>query len=126
MALAPSYGFDPLTGKGFQSNQFEQLLDRIRDIPPDKICFFEISDVLKPDPPLKKGSDFDAWHDENGSDAKPRSSWVLCARCTPYVGKSAGKGVRSTEDLGSARVAEIAKAVFSTGFRGLPQALPSV
>ncbi|KAK8843513.1 hypothetical protein IAR55_007173 [Kwoniella newhampshirensis] len=117
MCLAPSYGINPTSSQLISQETFSALLDRIRALPKETICYFEISDVLSPNPPLLQGSPFDDWHKKQGGGPE-RSSWVMCARAVPYVGRSAGKEVKGEEDLGVARVAEVAKAVFSTGFRG--------
>jgi hypothetical protein len=118
MALAPAYGFEPTTGEGYTSSDVSALLDRISQLDPAKICFFEISDVQRPDPPLYKGSPYDEWAKAQPESTPARSNWVLTARSIPYIGRKLGKDVKSEKDMGAARVAEVARAVFSTGFRG--------
>ncbi|OCF60344.1 hypothetical protein L486_03026 [Kwoniella mangroviensis CBS 10435] len=121
MALSPTYGYDPLSSTPPSPSNFEELIKRIKDIPKEFIFYLEISDVLPPNPALLDGSPFDEWHKSQGPNNPTRSTWVLCARALPYIGRSAGKGVRDDKkdlDLGVARVGEVTKAVFSTGFRG--------
>ncbi|WVF67203.1 hypothetical protein IAT40_001951 [Kwoniella sp. CBS 6097] len=118
MALSPDYGYDPTSSTAPSEQTFQDLLNRIRAIPKEDIAYFEISDVLAPSPPLLGGSKYDEWHKKQGEGNPTRSSWVLCARVVPYVGRGAGNDVRDERDLGVARVAEVAKAVFDTGFRG--------
>lgn len=125
MAIAPSYGFDPLTGKGCTEEGYKALLDRIRKLPAEKIFYFEVSDVLPPRPPLTQGSDFDGWHEKNGIQGKERMTWVMNARSVPYIGRKAGKAVHGPDDMGSARVDEVFAAVLSTGFRGKSESLKS-
>lgn len=123
MALAPPYGFHPETGKGFTDNEVNALINRLQALDPRYIFFFEISDVLKPDPPLYHGSPYDAWSKAQPSGTPARSNWVQCARTVPYVGRNCGRDVQDARDMGAARVAEIARAVFSTGFRGESRSL---
>jgi hypothetical protein len=118
IALSPDYGgYNPLTGGGYTDSEFEDELSRIRAVPGDKIHFFEISDVIKPEPPLLKGSSFDDYH-KSDPEARVLFTWSICGRCLPLVGKNAGKDVKSELDLGGARAVEIMKAVLNTGFRG--------
>ncbi|OCF44443.1 hypothetical protein I317_01703 [Kwoniella heveanensis CBS 569] len=118
MALSPDYGYDPTSSTPPSEQSFQDLLERIRALPKEDIAYFEISDVLAPSPPLLGGSKYDEWHKKQGEGNPTRSSWVLCARVVPYVGRGAGSDVRDERDLGVARVAEVAKAVFDTGYRG--------
>ncbi|KAM0746807.1 xylose isomerase-like protein [Meredithblackwellia eburnea MCA 4105] len=131
IALGPKYGFDPCTSFGYTSppSNFMSILSRLRSLPASKIFFYEVTDVILPSPALMRGSSFDKFHVEN--DHVPRLSWSFMGRCVPLVGKNAGDDVRrdggpgageegllDEDDLGAARVVEITKAVFSTGFRG--------
>jgi hypothetical protein len=118
MALAPAYGFDPTTGDGYTSSDVSALRDRISKLDPSKIFFFEISDVQLPDPPLYSGSPYDEWAKSQPEGTPARSNWVLTARSIPYVGRKLGREAKSEKDMGAARVAEVARAVFATGFRG--------
>lgn len=118
MALAPAYGFNPTTGDGYAPSDVSALLDRISKLDPSKIFFFEISDVQLPDPPLYKGSPYDDWAKAQPEGTPARSNWVLTARSIPYIGRKLGKDVKSEKDMGAAHVAQVAKAVFATGFRG--------
>ncbi|WVW79123.1 hypothetical protein I302_101088 [Kwoniella bestiolae CBS 10118] len=119
MALSPTYGYDPTSSTPPPSSNFSELIDRIKAIPKELIFYLEISDVLPPTPALTHGSPFDEWHKSQGADTPTRSSWVLCGRAVPYVGRSAGKDVKDEKrDMGVARVGEVARAVFDTGFRG--------
>lgn len=126
MTLSPVYGYDPETGQGYTDSQFKGLISRLKSLDPESIFFFEISEVLKPQPPLFKGSDFDHWAERQPENVPNLSHWVQCARSVPFVGKSLGKGVTrgGEEEMGGARVAEIAKAVFGTGFRGKSRLKP--
>jgi len=119
MALAPAYGFDPTTGEGFRPEQVDALIERIHNLDPAKIFFFEICDVQLPDPPLGKGSPYDDWAKAQPEGTPQRSNWVLCGRSIPYIGRKLGKDVHSEKDMGAARVIDLARAVFATGFRGL-------
>lgn len=116
--LAPSYGWDPVTGNGWTDKEFEGVLDRIRAIPGDKIFYVELSDVLAPTTPLGKGSDFDAWRINANSPRGDSFVWAVCGRPIPLVGRHAGLAVRGEDDMGGARVVQQVKAVLSTGFKG--------
>jgi hypothetical protein len=117
-----------MTGQGYAEEDFQAELDRIRAVPADKIHFYEVSDVLRPKPPLLQGSPYDDFHSAQvkAGTARPLFTWSMCGRCIPLVGKDAGDDVHSIEDLGAARCIEVTKAVFSTGFRGekIPSSLP--
>ncbi|EON68432.1 hypothetical protein W97_07756 [Coniosporium apollinis CBS 100218] len=117
--LAPSYGWDPLTGEGWTESDYEKLIARLRTVPAEKIFYVELSDVLKPVIPLGQGSDFDAWREKNRPSRGDNFVWVICGRPVPFVGKSAGKSVNSNDDMGGGRVLESVKAILSTGFKGL-------
>jgi hypothetical protein len=109
-----------MTGEGYSEKAFQAELARIRALPADKIHFYEISDVIKPSPPLLKGSEFDEYHEDQIKQgcARPLFSWSICGRCVPLVGKDAGQDVKDPRDLGAARCIEVTRAVFETGFRG--------
>ena len=117
--LAPSYGWDPITGEGWTEADYEKMIARLRAVPAEKIFYVELSDVLKPDPPLGQGSDFDAWREENRPLRGDSFVWVICARPVPFVGKNAGRSIKSDDDMGGARVVESIKAILSTGFKGV-------
>ena len=117
--LAPSYGWDPLTGKGWTEADYEKMLTRLRTVPAEKIFYVELSDVLKPDPPLGQGSDFDAWREKNQPPRGDNFVWVICGRPVPFVGRNAGKSIKSDKDMGGGRVVESIKAILSTGFQGM-------
>lgn len=119
VALTPNHGFLVETGEGYTEEQFQGALERIRNLPADKIHYYEICEVIEPNPPLNGGSAFDAAFKEEGADPRPIFHWNMYGRTIPYVGSDAGQDVHSAKDLGAARCAEITKAVFDTGFRGL-------
>jgi len=81
--------------------------------------YIELSDVLKPVIPLGQGSDFDAWREKNRPSRGDNFTWVICGRPVPFVGKNAGKSVKSDNDMGGGRVLESVKAILSTGFKGV-------
>ncbi|WWC69589.1 uncharacterized protein I206_103532 [Kwoniella pini CBS 10737] len=116
--LAPSYGWNPATGEGWEIKQNDEMLDRLKEVPGEKIFYLEISDVLKPVIPLGKGSSFDEWNDENKPPRGDIFTWSICGRPLPFVGKDAGRNVKSEDDLGGGRVLESVKAILSTGFKG--------
>lgn len=116
--LAPAYGWDPVTGEGWTDAEYAEMLDRLHKVPAEKIFYVEMSDVLKPVVPLGKGSDFDDWRERNKPARGDNFCWVICARPVPFVGKDAGKGVKSDDDLGGGRVLESFKAILSTGWTG--------
>jgi hypothetical protein len=117
--LAPSYGWDPLTGAGWTESDYEKMIARLRTIPAEKIFYVELSDVLKPVIPLGQGSDFDAWREKNRPARGDTFVWVICGRPVPFVGRNAGKSVKSDNDMGGGRVLESVKAILSTGFKGV-------
>jgi hypothetical protein len=117
-ALAPAYGYDPTSGNGYTEPAFQALLSRLRSVPGDKIFFVEISDVLKPSPPLLLGSAFDEWHRAQGPGYRTGFTWCRCARVIPHIGRGTGKLVKTEEDEGAGRVAEVVKAILQTGFTG--------
>lgn len=120
VALSPHYGYNPLTGEGYGEEAFQAALERIRQIPAEKLHYYEISDVLKPEPALLQGSRFDAYHQKeiDQGTARPIFTWTICGRSLPLVGRGAGEMVESELDMGAARCVEVTKAVFQTGFRG--------
>jgi sugar phosphate isomerase/epimerase len=116
--LAPAYGWDPVTGKGWTDTQYWAMLQRIRQVPGDKIFYVELSDVLTPIVPLGQGSPFDEWRTKANSPRGDGFVWAICGRPVPLVGRDAGRAVRSEDDMGGARVVESVQAILSTGFRG--------
>jgi hypothetical protein len=117
-ALAPAYGYDPTSGNGYTEIAFQALLSRLRSLPAEKIFFIEISDVLKPNPPLLGGSAFDDWHRAQGPGYRTGFTWCRCARVIPHVGRGTGELVKTEDDKGAARVAELLRAILETGFTG--------
>ncbi|OWZ79092.1 hypothetical protein C366_02600 [Cryptococcus neoformans Tu401-1] len=117
-ALAPAYGFDPTSGRGFTPVAVQALLERLASVPGDKIFFVEISDVLAPQPALLCGSPFDQWHLDQEPGYRTGFTWCRCARVIPHIGRGTGKLVRGENGLGAGRTAEIVKAILSTGFNG--------
>lgn len=117
--LAPSYGWDPLTGRGWTQSDHEELVARLRKVPAEKIFYVELSDVLEPVIPLGQGSDFDSWREKNRPSRGDIFVWTICGRPVPFVGKNAGKSVKSGSDMGGARVLESLKAIVDTGFKGM-------
>ena len=111
------YGWDVTTGKGWEETSYLAMLDRVRQVPAEKIFYVEVSDLVAPDPPLGKGSPFDAWVEENRPDLGPRFSWIWCGRPVPLVGRHAGKIGPEGVDFGARVVSSIA-ALLDTGFSG--------
>jgi hypothetical protein len=74
--------------------------------------------VLKPSPPLLLGSAFDEWHKAQGPGYRTGFTWCRCARVIPHIGRGTGKLVKTKEDEGAGRVAEVVKAILQTGFTG--------
>lgn len=105
------------TGEGYTDEDFAALLSRLRKVPGDKIFYVELSDMVVPNPPLGRGSDYDDWADQNKPARGDRFSWTICARPVPLVGRAAGSIVASTKDRG-ARVVECVQAILATGFGG--------
>ena len=120
IAVAPAYGYIPSSGEGYTEDLFQAELDRLRALPADKIHFYEISDMIKPQKavPLGRGSEYDAYHASFGHKARDLFTWSMCGRCVPLVGKNAGQDVHGPGDMGDARCIEVTQAIFSTGFRG--------
>lgn len=116
--MAPAYGFDPTSGRGFTPVAVQALLERLASLPRDKIFFVEISDVLAPQPALLCGSPFDQWHLDQGPGYRPGFTWCRCARVIPHIGRGTGKFVEGEQGLGAGRTADIVKAILSTGFNG--------
>lgn len=116
--LSPPYGYDPVTGTGFDDESYQQMTSRLRALPAEKIFYVELSDVVVPDPPLYKGSRFDEWAKNN----KPprdgdRFIWTICGRPVPLVGRAAGS-LTSDSAKSGARVIESLRAILDTGFKG--------
>ncbi|RSH87061.1 hypothetical protein EHS25_003550 [Saitozyma podzolica] len=101
-ALAPAYGYDPTSGNGYTEPAFQALLSRLRS----------------PSPPLLLGSAFDEWHKAQGPGYRTGFTWCRCARVIPHIGRGTGKLVKTKEDEGAGRVAEVVKAILQTGFTG--------
>ena len=76
------------------------MIARLRTVPAEKIFYVELSDVLKPVIPLGQGSDFDAWREKNRPARGDTFVWVICGRPVPFVGRNAGKSVKSDNDIG--------------------------
>jgi hypothetical protein len=116
--LSPPYGYDPVTGTGFDDDSYQQMISRLRALPGEKIFYVELSDVVVPDPPLYKGSLFDEWARTH----KPprdgdRFIWTICGRPVPLVGRAAGS-LTSDSAKSGARVIESLRAILHTGFKG--------
>jgi hypothetical protein len=120
--LASEYGWDPVTGLGWTTEQSSACFKRLEAIPAEKIFYVEISDVLAPTVPLGKGSQFDAWRSQVESPRGDSFVWAICGRPVPLVGKDAGRSVKTQEDYGQARVVDALKAILSTGYRGESEA----
>lgn len=116
MALTPEYGFDPLTGEGYTDDQFESMVTRLRQVPPAKIFYVELSDLLKPAPPLRKGSAFDAWESKNQPSAGEIFAWCVCARPVPLMGRLGGS--KDEEGVDGARVGDVLKVLVEMGYGG--------
>jgi len=115
--LAPTYGWDVRTGKGYTDDDFAGMLSRLREVPGDRIFYVELSDMVVPDPPLGRGSDYDVWAAENKPARGDRFAWTICARPVPLVGRAAGFIAPTAKDQG-ARVVECIQAILATGFAG--------
>lgn len=120
LGLGAPYGFNPLTGKGYDEEQFQALLKRLAAVPSGKIFYVELADVIAPDPekPLGKGSEFDEWQANNDAPRGPAFVWAFNGRPVPLVGRNAGRSVQEERDKGGARVLEILEVLFNQGFRG--------
>jgi hypothetical protein len=94
------------------------MLQRLRKLPAEKIVYVELSDVLAPVPPLYKGSLFDQWAEETKHPRGDCFMWAMCGRPLPLVGRDAGRKLNSANDMGGARVVEVLKAIFETGYKG--------
>ncbi len=116
--LAPRYGWNPTTGEGWTDTQFGEMLDRLRQVPGDKIAYVELSDVLAPAVPLHAGSAFDDWHSAKGHPRGDGFVWAVCGRPVPFVGRDAGRSVKTEADKGGARVLEQLKVLLEIGFKG--------
>lgn len=116
--LAKSYGWDPQTGEGWTERQYQAMLERIRDIPGEKIFYVEISDVIAPTNPLHSGSRYDEWAETSTTTRNDRFIWAICGRPVPLVGRNAGNGIETKDDMGGARVVETLQAILSTGYKG--------
>lgn len=121
LALGAPYGFNPLTGKGYDDNEFSELLDRLVRVPAEKIFYVELADVITPDQakPLGGGSEFDDWQNNNPAPRGPAFVWAFCGRPVPLVGRNAGRSIENERHLGGARVLEILEVLFKNGFRGM-------
>ncbi|KIR27124.1 hypothetical protein I309_04068 [Cryptococcus deuterogattii LA55] len=121
LALAKSYGWDPFTGQGWDRTSYEAMINRLACLPPEKIFYVELSDVLNPKAtkPLYQGSPFDEFGKNDKSGKNERFIWVRCARPVPLVGPNGGMDKRpeGMEEDG-ARVVETLKTIMSTGWRG--------
>jgi len=122
--LAKEYGWNPLTGDGWSERQYQGMLARIRSIPCDKIFYVELSDVIAPSVPLYAGSRYDEWAKQTTSERNDRFIWAICGRPVPLVGRNAGHGNETDEDVGGARVVETLEAILSTGYKGAPVLQP--
>ena len=117
--LAPSYGWSPTTGQGFDDAAYYEMVDRIRAVPCEKIFYVEISDMILPDPPLYKGSPFDRWAEQNEPVARGyRFIWTVCGRPLPLMGQNAGDKSLQGKTRNGGRVVDSLKAILSTGFCG--------
>ncbi|WWC94360.1 hypothetical protein V866_001202 [Kwoniella sp. B9012] len=96
--LSPDYGYNVQTGEGYTDRQFGEMLQRMSQIPGEKIFYVELSECLKPVVPLGKGSPFD----------EP----------VPFIGRDAGRQVTTEEDYGRARVIDCLKVILASGFNG--------
>lgn len=94
------------------------MLDRLRQVPGDKIAYVELSDVLAPSVPLHGGSGFDAWHGAKNNARGDRFVWAVCGRPVPMIGRDAGREVNEEADKGAARVKEQLEVLLEIGFKG--------
>ncbi|WVQ77669.1 hypothetical protein IAR50_007358 [Cryptococcus sp. DSM 104548] len=130
LALSPTYGWDPLTRKGWSRPEYDSMISRLSALRKEKIFYLELSDVLQPSPPLYGGSKFDeqAVKDDvgYGQGKNARGKWVFYARPVPLVGPNGGLGegqdgedvAKKVGESDAARVVETLKAILSTGWRG--------
>ncbi|OCF41148.1 3-dehydroshikimate dehydratase [Kwoniella heveanensis CBS 569] len=116
--LSPDYGYKPRTGEGYTDKQFDEMLGRLAQVPGEKIFYVEISECLKPVVPLGQGSPFDEWDNKVQSPRGDRFTWAICGRPVPFIGRDAGRQVKTEADYGSARVADCLKTILGTGFNG--------
>ncbi|KAF3764120.1 xylose isomerase-like protein [Cryphonectria parasitica EP155] len=89
-----------LTEDALTAGWLDSLRDLVREVPPEKIFFLQISDAYKVQPPL-------APHPEPNDDSglRPRGRWSHDYRPLPYDG-------------GYLPIADFTRAVLETGFRG--------
>lgn len=116
--LAKRYGWDPKTGTGWSEEQYQDMLERIRQIPGEKIFYIELSECIAPSTPLYSGSRYDAWAKNSTTTRNDRFIWAICGRPVPLIGLNAGQDVQTNEDMGGARVVETLLAILSTGYKG--------
>ncbi|GAA5977786.1 hypothetical protein JCM11641_006072 [Rhodosporidiobolus odoratus] len=91
---------DGLIASTDREEAYRKSLEQLRQIPPDKIIFLQISDAYKVTPPLE---------DKTVDSLRPRGRWSHDYRPFPFA--------TSSPD-GYLPVVEITKAVLETGFRG--------
>lgn len=87
-------------------------------IPAEKIFYVELSECVKPVPPLGSGSPYDEWHAQGKFNNGDRFTWSICARLVPYTGRDAGRHPSAKAEHGVARVDEVLRTILSTGFNG--------
>jgi hypothetical protein len=118
--LGAPYGFNPLTGKGYDDAQFDSVMERLAAVPAEKLFYVELADVIAPDPskPLGGGSEFDEWQKVNPAPRGPAFVWAFCGRPVPLVGRNAGRDIHEKRDMGGARVLDVLDVLFRNGFRG--------
>jgi hypothetical protein len=116
--LAPSYGWDPVTGKGWSFSQSQAVIEGIRALPASKIFYVELSECIQPVVPLGQGSPYDNWRNRTMHPRGDNFMWAASARPVPLVGKDAGQSVKTATDMGGARVVDMLEAILSTGYTG--------
>ncbi|KAK6909912.1 hypothetical protein L486_00436 [Kwoniella mangroviensis CBS 10435] len=116
--LSPDYGYKVRTGEGYTDQQFDEMLQRMSQVPGEKIFYVELSECVKPVVPLGQGSPFDTWAEKAQSPRGDRFVWAICGRPVPFIGRDAGRQVRTQEDYGRARVADCLKVILDSGFNG--------
>lgn len=118
MTLSKEYGWDPKTGQGWTDDEYQSMIQRLKALPAHKIFYVELSEMIRPRPPLFAGSEYDQWARDDTSGNNDQYKWLICARPVPFIGKNAGLAVERKEDMGDARCLITLEAILSTGYKG--------
>lgn len=89
---------------------FAAMINRLQQVPVDKIFYVELSELLKPTTPLGRGSSFDGWREINQPAYGDVFTWCVCAR--PVAGDT------GNDQTGVARVEKVLRALLGMGYNG--------